>query len=335
MRPLVSSLGSLRATGSEFDRLLGAARRADVLQDMLRRMRQEVSAGRGLQVALRTVAAAMDADGAVLIDGSDSAVRVGSESIAAEEALNALAMRDIVGDSAEDQAADGHGVLLWRLLTRFGGGAQLGVWRRKPPIWQESDRQLAEAAGCVLALILEHQAIEREIARQSRTDHLTGLLNRRAFLEELPRHIDRLEREQSSGTLVLVDLDGLRAVNERLGLPAGDRALLALAQILRIAVRPTDLVARLGGDDFALWLNGADHITAAERAEDWRKAVPERLADAVGAAIPRLTLSIGIAERPAGSDAAPEDVMQQAELALAQVKREARGNWRVARVDTM
>ena len=296
-------------------------------------MRQEVSAERGLQVALRMVAAAMDADGAALIGGSNSPVRTGVEPAAVKEALNALAMRDIIGDNLEDQAADGHGVLLWRLPIRFEGTAGLAVWRRKPSVWQESDRQLAEAAGCVLALILEHQAVEREMARQSRTDHLTGLLNRRGFLEELPRHIDRLEREQLSGTLVLVDLDGLRAVNERLGLPAGDRALTALAKILRIAVRPTDLVARLGADDFALWLNGADHMTAAERAEDWRKVVPERLADAIGAAIPRLTLSIGIAARPVGSDAAPEDVMQQAALALAQVKREARGNWRVARVD--
>jgi diguanylate cyclase (GGDEF)-like protein len=315
--------------------MLAAARRAEVLQDMLRRIRQETSVGRGLQVALRTLIGAMAADGAALIDESDNPVRMGLESAAVSEALNALVQRDIIGDSAEDQAADGHGVLLWRVPTRLGGTAGLAVWRRKPSVWQESERQLVESAGAILALILEHQAVEREMARQSRTDPLTGLLNRRGFLEELPRHDDRLEREQSSGTLVLVDLDGLRAVNERLGLPTGDRVLVALGKILRVAVRPTDLIARLGGDDFALWLNGADHMTAAERAEEWRKAVPGRLADVIGAAIPRLTLSIGIAARPAGSDAAPEDVMRQAELALAEVKREARGNWRVARADTV
>lgn len=315
--------------------MLAAARRAEVLQDMLRRIRQETSVGRGLQVALRALIGAMAADGAALIDESDNPVQTGLESAAVKEALNALAQRDIVGDSAEDHAADGHAVLLWRVPTRLGGAAGLAVWRRKPSVWQESERQLVESAGAILALILEHQAVERELARQSRTDPLTGLLNRRGFLEELPRHIDRLEREQSSGTLVLVDLDGLRAVNERLGLPTGDRVLVALGKILRVAVRPTDLIARLGCDDFALWLNGADHMTAAERAEEWRKSVPGRLADVIGAAIPRLTLSIGIAARPPGSDAAPEDVMGQAELALAQVKREARGNWRVARADTV
>jgi diguanylate cyclase (GGDEF)-like protein len=334
MRPLVSPLGSLRAAGSELDRLLGAARRAEVLQEILRRMRQEASARRGLQVALRTLAVAMDVDGAVLLDGSDSPERMGVESAAVKKALDLLAMQDISGDCVEGQAEDGHCVLLSRLPTRFGGAAGLAVWRREPPVWQQSDRQLVDSAAAVLALVLEHQAVERELAYQSRTDPLTGLLNRRGFLEELPRHIDRLEREQFSGTLMLVDLDGLRAVNERLGLLAGDRVLVVLGKILRVAVRPTDLIARLGADDFALWLNGADHMTAAERAEEWRKSVPGRLADVIGVAIPRLTLSIGIAARAPGSDAAPEDVIGQAELALAQVKREARGNWRVARADT-
>jgi GAF domain-containing protein len=213
--------------------MLAAARRAEVLQDMLRRIRQETSVGRGLQVALRALIGAMTADGAALIDESDNPVQTGLESAAVKEALNALAQRDIIGDSAEDHTADGHAVLLWRVPTRLGGAAGLAVWRRKPSVWQESERQLVESAGAILALILEHQAVEREMARQSRTDPLTGLLNRRGFLEELPRHIDRLEREQSSGTLVLVDLDGLRAVNKRLGLPTGDRVLVALGKILR------------------------------------------------------------------------------------------------------
>ena len=328
------ALGS-RSAGSEFDRLLAAERRADVLRDMIRRMRQETSPRRGLHVALHTLATAMNADGAVLLDGSNSPVGTGLGFAAVADALASMIPHDINSDGADDCMANGQGVLLWRLPTRFEETASLSLalWRPARPVWDENDRLLAEAAEDIFALVLDHQAIEQERARQSRTDHLTGLLNRRAFLEELPRHVGRLERDRSAGTLMLVDVDELRAVNELLGLPAGDRALMCLAEILQISVRPTDLVARLGADDFAVWLNGADHMTAAERAEAWRTAVPDRLADAVGSATPRLTLSIGIATLSVGGDDTPYDLMCEAQRALAQVKREARGNWRVARVD--
>jgi diguanylate cyclase (GGDEF)-like protein len=326
------ALGS-RSAGSEFDRLRAAVRRADVLRDMIRRMRQERSTGRGLQVALHTLAAAMNADGAVLLDGSNSPVGTGLGFAAVKDALASMAPHDINGATADDCMANGQGVLLWRLPTRFEETASLALWRPARPLWDENDCLLAEAVEDILALGVDHQAIEREKEYQNRTDHLTGLLNQRAFLEALPRHVGRLERDMSAGTLILVDLDELRAVNERLGLPAGDRALMCLAEILQISVRPTDLVARLGADDFAVWLNGADHMTAAELAEALRAGVPDRLADAVGSAAPRLTVSIGIATLQVGSDDTPCDVMCKAEQALAQVKREARGNWRVARVD--
>jgi diguanylate cyclase (GGDEF)-like protein len=326
------ALGS-RSVGSEFDRLLAAVQCADVLQDMIRRMQQETSPGRGLQVALHTLAAAMNADGAVLLDGANNPVGTGLGFAAVKDALASMTPADINDASADDCMANGQGVLLWRLPTRFEETARLALWRPARPVWDENDRLLVQAAESILALVLDHEAIERERSRQSRTDHLTGLLNHRAFFEELPRHVRRLDRDRSAGTLMFLDLDELRGVNERLGRPAGDRALMCLAEILQISVRPTDLVARLEADDFAVWLNGADHMTAAERAEAWRAGVPDRLADAVGSATPRLTLSIGIATLSVGSDDSPYDVICEAQQALAQVKCEARGNWRVARVD--
>ena len=64
-------------------------------------------------------------------------------------------------------------------------------------------------------MVLEHEAIQQEMARQARTDPLTGLLNRRAFLEEMARHIDRLDREDQPGTLMFADLDYFKPVNDR------------------------------------------------------------------------------------------------------------------------
>src|SRR6516225_9769767 len=128
------------------------------------------------------------------------------------------------------------------------------------------------------------------MGRQARTDPLTGLLNRRAFLEEMERHIDRLDREQLPGTLMFADLDDFKPVNDRLGHEAGDEVLQRTATILRNTVRPSDVVARLGGDEFALWMNGADHLTAAERAEDLCSTVPNELHEIAGDGSLNLTL---------------------------------------------
>jgi diguanylate cyclase (GGDEF)-like protein len=178
-------------------------------------------------------------------------------------------------------------------------------------------------------MVLEHEAIQREMAKQARTDPLTGLMNRRAFLEELTRHIDRLDREGAPGTLMFADLDNFKPLNDSLGHDAGDEALRQVARLLRDTVRPTDLVARLGGDEFAVWLNGADHLTTAERAERLRVEAPRVLDAVTGGKGPRLGMSIGIATRPAGSAEEINSLMRRADQVMYEVKRNGRGHWRV------
>ncbi len=324
--------GTLRRTGPELERLLAAARRSDVVQGMLRRMRQDILPERSLLAAVRLLANALIADGGTVVrDGEDVLGRDEPDAALAIATAAEILAADNAEAVSEGRTEGEKELLVCSLPSRFCKRAGVVLWRKcTSGGWSEDDRLLVEGASGLLALLLEHQEIQREMARHSRTDHLTGLLNRRAFFEELPRHIGRLERERLPGTLMLVDLDCFRTVNERFGMIIGDRALLCAAQAFRIAVRPTDLVARLGADDYALWLNGADQFTAAERAEYLRKTAPERLSESIGAALPRITVSIGIATRPFGSDAEADEVVRQAEMALQQVKRDARGHWRVA-----
>ena len=153
--------------------------------------------------------------------------------------------------------------------------------------WDDDDRQLIGSAANIIRMVLEQEATQREMARQARTDPLTGLLNRRAFLEEMERHAARQDRDNEPGTLMFADLDNFKPVNDRLGHEAGDEVLRPTAALLRKTFRPSDLVARLGGDEFAIWLDGADHMTAAERAEYLRDAVPRELAEIIGPDCPR------------------------------------------------
>ncbi len=316
-------------------------RRSEVLDHILTVMRNEVATPSVMHAALDALANALGAEGAAVIRTSEA----GAVPAIAHQAgvhLSDPAIDQILttttrllqagADSPQHCITeDGWSVLACACNTRFGGAAGLVLWRAAGArVWDLDDRLLVGATTLVVRGVLEQDALQREMGRQARTDPLTGLFNRRAFLEELPRHLDRLDREDECGTLMYVDLDNFKPVNDLLGHEVGDLVLAAAAHMLRNLVRPTDLVARLGGDEFALWMNGADHMTAAERAEHLRVNAPRALAEiAPGLELP-VSMSIGIASRPAGSAESIESVMRRADMAMYAVKRGGRGHWRVS-----
>ena len=162
-------------------------------------------------------------------------------------------------------------------------------------------------------------------------DRLTGLPNRTFFLGEVNRHIDRLEQDGSAGTMLLVDLDGLRRVNAGHGRGVGDELLTRTATLLRAMVRPVDMVSRIGGDEFAVWLDGMDHMTAAERAvglADRRLALPDATVDDDRTEI---TYSIGIASRLMGEGEDARALLRRAHKALWEAKQAGGGGWAVSR----
>ncbi len=93
----------------------------------------------------------------------------------------------------------------------------------------------------------------------------------------MTRHIARLDRDDVPGTLMLAEVDNLANTIRLLGPDGGDQVLSRAATLLRGAVRPTDLVGRTGDTEFAVWLSGADHLTAAERAEDLCLEAPSQV----------------------------------------------------------
>jgi len=307
-----------------------ALRRTAVTDDILWRMRQEVLAPRMMRAVLEELINAVGAEGAaVLAEGPAVLHQSGTGAGAVlDELAILLDGADEINQIKTGETA-GQPLLVSVCHTRFGEKVGLALWR--PPgarSWDPEDRMLSASTTTIIRVVLEHQSIQREMARQARTDPLTGLINRRAFLEELPRHIDRLEGEHLPGTLVFADLDNFKTINDVLGHEIGDDVLCRAAQLLRKTVRPGDLVARLGGDEFAIWMDGADHLTAAERAEKLRVEGPLVFAEVIGASTPPLGFSIGIAMRASGEEV--DSVMRRADLAMYQVKRDGRGHWRVA-----
>ena len=311
-------------------------RRGQVLDHILRQMRQEVLAPRMMGAVLDELCAALGAAGAVVVNllaspDQDAVLHYAgqdSSSVLAglADALQAETPDPVISDVA------GHPALTCPSYTRFGERTGLGVWRSHGGTpWTEDDRTLASSATAIIRVVLEHEAIQREMARQARTDPLTGLLNRRSFVEEVNRRIDRLDREQLPGTLMYLDLDHFKCLNDCCGHEAGDAALVQTANMLRNSVRPADIVARLGGDEFALWLDGSDELTAAERAEALRLNAPSILAAGLPPLAPALSTSIGIASRHPLHGETLEDVMRRADQAMYEVKRAGRSHWRVAR----
>jgi len=318
-------------------RVAGALRRGELLDHILWQMRQEVMADKMMKSALDALVSALGAEGCAVIDmlgdGVASAVLYNVGVVTPDLLHTAMTLLEN-GDMEPSQALaqDARRVLVCPSQQRYGEQAGFALWRAPGGrVWDEDELALAGSATGIIRVILEHDAIQREMARQARTDPLTGLLNRRAFLDEVTRRVDRLEREELPGTLMFVDLDNFKALNDLRGHDVGDEALCLVAGLLRQTVRPSDLVARLGGDEFALWLDGADELTAAERAESLRIDGPRTLAHLTeGCDDLAVSMSIGIATRWPGQGEDIETLIHRADQVMYEVKRAGRGHWRVS-----
>ncbi len=181
--------------------------------------------------------------------------------------------------------------------------------------------QVLEIFANVTASALENARYGEELAAKAISDGLTGLYNHRHFQETLAREIERASRYDLAFTLLMMDLDRFKAVNDRLGHPRGDQALQMVADVLRDCARASDFVGRYGGEEFVMILPG----TTVQQALSLATRITEGVRGVVLAVDdpPRLSISIGMAEYPAcGRDR--ESLIAAADAALLFAKRSGR-----------
>jgi diguanylate cyclase (GGDEF)-like protein len=185
--------------------------------------------------------------------------------------------------------------------------------------------------GAVQTLLTEIDDLRGEVGRLKTRlaeiedladrDALTPLLNRRALLRELSRIRTFAQRYGSPASLVYFDLDDLKGVNDRLGHAAGDAALTAVAERLLANVRESDIVGRMGGDEFAVILVQADHATAEAKAASLARAIEAEPLQFGDWSAP-LHISWGV--REITQEAEPEALVAEADAAMYARKRQRR-----------
>jgi len=308
-------------------------RMGEELANILWYLRLEAPGRPMMRKGLNAVMDAVGAEGvavvrAVLDEACERLYRAGA--VGTASGMTATLLRKAkIGVPAIGRDTDNR--LMAAAICQQSAGATLGLvlWRQHDaPDWSDEDIKLVDATAGIVRLLLDREASRADRASTTRIDPVTTLLNRRSFIAAASRHISRLARDDLPGTLMLAEIDNLQSIGAKGGTQVGNQMLRRAAVLLQSTVRPSDLVGRIGDDEFAVWLSGADHLTAAERADALCQEAPRWIAGPDNANLPDASFSIGIATwRPSESF---EDVARRAKQAMREVKAAGGGYWLVS-----
>lgn len=307
-----------------------ANNRERLLSYIVRTIRDEVEPVDMLRAAAEATARALGATGCqifrIIPEASDFALAAQFGTGGDEKTVLDI----LAGGDHFDQDLGGWHVLASVSRYRQSVNGAVLLWREQGrAAWGDDDRLLIDDVANQVGLANEQIANHERILRLSRTDSLTGLFNRRAFFEEIARRFNRLSREHKPAALIYVDLDNFKMVNDVHGHTRGDQALLAVRDMLLHHTRPIDLVARLGGDEFAIWLEGAEEHIAVQRCRALLTAAAG-LAEFSGSEDRPLHMSLGVAVHGGASVESLDDLIARADKAMYEVKRDGKGDWRLA-----
>jgi len=181
---------------------------------------------------------------------------------------------------------------------------------------------MPSAMWSIVRDITERKRVENELHVLATTDPLTGVANRRRFLDQMEMELARLKRYGEPAALLIIDIDYFKHVNDRYGHAAGDRVLCHLTHLANALLRRNDLFGRLGGEEFGILLPVTPIDGASEFAERFRQHVSDNPAQVDQASI-AFTVSIGVTEFDP-DDNHPDRVLARADVALYRAKENGR-----------
>jgi diguanylate cyclase (GGDEF)-like protein len=189
--------------------------------------------------------------------------------------------------------------------------------------WEDEEILMVRTVSDQLSVGICHARLFRQMQTQAMTDALTGLFNHGAFQERLGREVKLADRNNEQVSLILLDLDRLKRVNDTHGHRSGDGTLCHVASIMKSSVREVDISARYGGEEFVVILPQCGREQAIEVAERLREAIASTPVPGVG----QVTASIGVATYPSGAKS-KEELVEMADRAMYLAKAAGRNRVR-------
>jgi diguanylate cyclase (GGDEF)-like protein/PAS domain S-box-containing protein len=312
--------------------------REKLLADIVDAIRSEIEPERMLGAAAESTALAMRAgncwifcsgDGVGLVQAASFAGPSGSAATIATGTVAAVLASRGEGPLFEQEVGE-HLVLaaLSNYRGRVNGALCVSRYRDEMP-WDDDDRALVGGVAAQLGIALEQLATHERLERSSRTDELTKLFNRRAFYDDVGRRLSHLRRQDRRAALLYLDLDNFKDVNDHLGHGRGDEVLQQVGDILLRTSRAGDIIGRIGGDEFVIWLEEVDEKGAKAKARTLIEHCTELAVD-VGTLRPALGASIGITLSEPTKDESVADLVARADRAMYQVKHHGKGDFALA-----
>lgn len=215
------------------------------------------------------------------------------------------------------------------VISQSPGGSRRVYWEIKTPIYEDENRTRIWGLCGVSTDITEREMLKEQLERQAREDFLTGLANRRHFLGQGQVELVRAQRHGEALSLLMLDIDHFKEINDTYGHKVGDIVLRRLSAVMRETLRTIDVVGRLGGEEFAILLPETDLQRATEVAERLREIISRAEVVLDGGMPLHFTASIGVTALQE-KDTNLDILLNQADKALYQAKEGGRNKVCVA-----